>query len=336
ARVVDRRPSTFEDTELFPPLEAPQERRQVPITIHQLSTQALLKSLTTPKPPETTFTPIEYDEFLSGIGWSQEDIDAEVAITTNELVAAAINRKSMIDSYKSGVAKMPDFTLADVLKMSIINPPLAVLEGLGFYYERVSMPASGWQYGGEWRIDVSILGKEGTIVPTEIGGIPITALGIPILGVQAIPRGQETGIPDIKKAVDEFRNLNPEASAREAYVYAWKKWDAPGPPVIDFVLKYLLLEGLLDPLSFVGWGFVTRGLRSAGPVGRILARGNMAAAEVLELPFDGLKYVTTKVIPKTVTQRATVMSRESQKIVTRAMELAGDGKHPLPLRQMTP
>ncbi|KKN10114.1 hypothetical protein LCGC14_1039820 [marine sediment metagenome] len=318
-------PSTSDMPELtpegleFPPLVAPTQLRDRPITIHQLSTRALLKSLTTPKVPETAFTPEEYDAYLESLGWSEEDIDNKFLIQRDQLIAEAQNRKSMQDAYKGEVAKMPDFTLVDALKMSIINPPLIALEGLGFYYERVSMPAAGWLYGGGWKIDIPF--TELAISPAQIGEIPIAPFGLPIAGVRVLPRDQETGIADITRAYEDFRNQNPDASEREAYVYAWKKWEAPGPPVIDFILKYMLMEGVVDPLSLVGWGFITRGLRTLGPVGRTLAAGNMAAAHVLELPFDAIKYITKSVIPKTVTLRAAALSRESQSIVKRYIEL---------------
>ena len=270
-------PELAPEGQLFPPLVAPTQQRDLPITIHQLSTQALLKSLTTPKVPETTMSEEEYDEWLRQMEWSEEDIDNKLLIQRDQLIAEAQNRKSMIESYKGEVAKMPEFTLVDALKMSIINPPLIALEGLGFYYEHVSMPAAGWLYS--------------------------------------------KAIPDIQKAYEDFKGQNPDASEREAWVYAWKKWEAPGPPVLDFILKYILMEGLVDPLSYVGWGIVTRGLRTMGPVGRVLAQGNMAAAHVLELPFDAVKYITKSVIPKTVSLRAAAMSRESQSIAKRYFEL---------------
>ncbi|KKM18053.1 hypothetical protein LCGC14_1669570, partial [marine sediment metagenome] len=127
-------------------------------------------------------------------------------------------------------------------------------------------------------------------------------------------------IPDIQAAAEEFRKANPGATEREARVYAWLKWDAPGPPVLDFIFKYILMEGLVDPLTIVGWGIVTKGLRALGPAGRVLAAGNRVVGEVLELPFDFIKYVAKDVFPRTITQNATVLSRETLSIVDRYVE----------------
>ena len=128
-------------------------------------------------------------------------------------------------------------------------------------------------------------------------------------------------IPDIQKAYIDFRAQNPSATDREAYVYAWKKWDAPGPPVVDFILKYMLMEAIVDPITLVGWGIATKFLRTLGPVGRTLAKANMIAAEGLELPFDGIKWVARN-LPKSVSGRAAAMARESVKILDRYFELA--------------
>lgn len=254
----------------YPPLVPPAYGiTLLPVSIHQLSTQELLKTLMVPKVPETQFTDAEYQEYLRTKGWSEEDIDNELQITRDKLIAEAQERKNMIESYRNEVAALPPLELTDLLQMAIMNPPLLVLEGLGFYYEHVSMPAAGWLY---------------------------------------------QQIPDIQKAYDEFIKANPGATDREAFVYAWEKWDAPGPPVIDFILKYIIMEGIVDPLTYVGWGIVSRGLKPLGPAGRFIAAGNQAAAEVMELPFDFLKYAARK-IPKTVLGKAGVSSRESLSIL---------------------
>jgi len=266
-----------EEKPKYPPLvPPPTEMKLTPVPIHQLSVNELVKSLKAPQIPETSMNQEEYNEFLLSSGWSQDDIDNEVQVTKEQLIAEAQNRKNMIEAARAEGAKIPELKLFDMVKMAVINPPMLVLEGLNIYYEHVSMPAAGWLYGQ---------------------------------------------IPDIKKAYEDFKGQNPDATEREAHVYAWKKWEAPGPPVLDFILKYMIMEGVVDPLSYVGWGFVTKGLRSIGPAGRMIATGNMAAGEVLELPFDFIKWFSKSVIPKTVAQRAAVAARESQSILKRYFEL---------------
>lgn len=138
-------------------------------------------------------------------------------------------------------------------------------------------------------------------------------------------------ISDIRKAAEEFRQANPDASEREALVYAWDKWDAPGPNWTDFILKYMLMEGIVDPTTYLGWGIVTKMARPLGPVGRGVAAGNKAIGEMLDIPFDLVKAGWAK-LPKTVGQQATVLSNESYSILTRGFELVS-GK---PLTQMLP
>jgi hypothetical protein len=271
-------PEVSGEEPLYPELVAPSSAGAgTPVTIHQLSTQEIMKSLRTPITPESAMTEAEFNAYLKEKGYSQEDIDGQTQITTEKLIAEAQNRKNLVEGYIKSVAEMPTLTTMDVLKQVILQPPMVVLEGMNYYYEHVSMPNAGFVYGK---------------------------------------------IPDIQKAYQEFKRTNPDASDREARTYAWKQWEAPGPPVLDFILKSMIMEGIVDPTMYLGWGIGTKLLRSLGPVGRTLARGNMAIGEVLEAPFDFAKWVTGSVIPKTLIQRATVTSRESLAVIDRYFELA--------------
>ena len=260
----------------FPQLVAPTQRAPIaPQSIHQLTTQELLKTFRIPEAPATQMSDEEWNEYLSAKGWSDEEIADQDRITVEQLVAEAQNRKNMIDAFRAEGATLPRRDALDIFQQAVITPSLVVLEGLNFYYEHVSMPAAGWLYGK---------------------------------------------IPDIQAAAEEFRKANPGASEREARVYAWLKWDAPGPPVLDFVFKYIVMEGLVDPLTYIGWGIVTKGLRAAGPGGRVLAAGNRFVGEVLELPFDYIKYIAAEVFPKTISLRAASLSRETLSIVDQYVE----------------
>ncbi len=269
-----------EETALIAPTAVAPPQRPAPPSLQRLTVNEIVRTLqatAAPKTPTSTMSQTEWDEYLKSKGWSEEDVDEQVRVLTEQLVADAQNRKNLVEAYRNEVAYMPEQTTLDILKQAVVNPPLVVLEGLNIYYEHVSMPAAGWLYGQ---------------------------------------------IPDIEAAYNQFKTENPNATEREARVYAWKQWEAPGPPVADFVLKYMLMEGVVDPLSYVGWGFVTKGLRALGPAGRLAAAGNVAAGQVMELPFDGIKWFAKSVIPKTISQQAAVMSRNSLSILDRYFELA--------------
>ena len=280
----------------FPQLVAPTQRAPIaPQSIHQLTTQELLKTFRIPEAPATQMTDEEWNEYLSAKGWSEEEIADQDRIAVEQLVAEAQNRKNMIDAFRAEGATLPRRDALDIFQQAVITPSLVVLEGLNFYYEHVSMPAAGWLYGSpSW---------------------PARA----IRKAFTLGFGAE-GIPDIQAAAEEFSKANPGSTMREAYVYGWQKWDAPGPPVIDFVFKYILLEGLVDPLTYIGWGLVTKGLRALGPGGKVLAAGNSVVGEVLELPFDYIKYVAKEVFPKTISLRAASLSRETLSIVDQYVE----------------
>ncbi len=268
----------------YPPLEAPPEQTTAkPVTISQLSRQEILSALRAPQIPASALTEEEMNAHLKDKGWSDEDVDQQLAITTEQLIAEAKNHKSLLDEIRANGIKFPEQTRAELMKSIALQPALHTLEVLSMYFEHVSMPAAGWVYGM---------------------------------------------IPDIRRAKEEFKRTNPEASDREVLVYAWEQWDAPGPPVFDFTLKYLVMEGIVDPMTWIPlagvalrWGagsaragsFASRTLGSA-------AGAFASASEVMDLPFDALKYLTGHVIPKTVVQRASKLTRESQAVLDRFFE----------------
>ena len=260
----------------MPPLQPPTETKVVPLSIHRVSVQNLVKALITPKVPTTSMSEEEYRQFLREKNYSEEDIDAELGMTVEKLVALAQNRKSMIDAYKSEGVTLPSLTLSKILQMTIVTPPLAALEALGFYYEHTSMPAAGWLYGK---------------------------------------------IPDIHRAYLDFKAKNPDATDREARVYAWEQWNVPWTPTaIDFIIKNMVMETFTDPATLLGFRFITKGLRALGPAGRALAMGNIVIGEVLEAPFDFAKWIANSVLPKTIRQQATVFSRNSEQVIKGAFE----------------
>lgn len=257
----------------YPALKAPAQVTSIaPVSIHRLTTNELIKTYKFAEIPETQFQEEEYNAYLRDVeGWSEEDIENKDVIIVETIIADALNRKSLVDSFRNGQGELPARDAFDLFQQAVINPPLMALEALNWYYEHVSMPLAGWVYGK---------------------------------------------IPDIHKANLEFRAANPDATAREAAVYAWENWDNPGPPVLDFIFKYIIMEGIVDPLSWVGVGLVSKGLRIGNTtVGGLLARANFAVGEVLELPFDYIKWVGKEVFSKTILQKAGVLTRDGQQIV---------------------
>jgi len=277
-------PSDALQKEFFTGLKPPANIQATPVSLHSLSVDSLMKSLTTVAPPQTEWLQSEWESFLTAKGYNLEDADTETVKAADALVAEALNRKSMLDATFQSIREMPTQSALSIMVRSLVNPPLVALEALNVYYEHVSIPFAGWMYGS---------------------------------------------IPDIEKAYNEFKLANPDASQREARVYAWKKWEAPGPPVLDFMLKNMLMEGAVDPVTYLTFGgLATRGLRAMGPAGRVLAAGNEAMTAVLDLPFDAVKYTAKSIIPKTISQQGAVLSRESLQFLNRYFEIYA-GKQPL-------
>lgn len=123
-------------------------------------------------------------------------------------------------------------------------------------------------------------------------------------------------IPDIEAEYQRFKVANPNATDREALVHAWIAWDAPFEGVAEWMLKYMLMEGLVDPLTYVGWGIAARLTKPIPYIGRLVGAAERGAATVFELPFDLVKYGWSR-IPKTIAQRATVAQHQAGQYVER-------------------
>ena len=125
----------------------------------------------------------------------------------------------------------------------------------------------------------------------------------------------KTFIPDIEV---EYQRLRRTESTWQALAHAWEEWDAPGEGAAEWILKYMLMEGLVDPLTYVGWGIATKITKPLGAFGRMVGAMERGAAATLELPFDLLKYGIRK-LPKTLGQHATIASHKAGQFTEKYM-----------------
>lgn len=265
----------------YPPLVAPAPVTRVPVTLHHLSTQEIIKSLKTPRTPESAMTKREWEEFLKLKGYDDEDIDNEQQLLAEELIASWQDRNSQLEAFRTGIAEMPEYKLTDMLKEMAFQPGLALAEVAMVYFEHVSMPLAGKLY--------------------------------------------KNFIPDLEAEYQRFKVANPDVSDREALVHAWVAWDAPFEGWQQWVLKYMLMEGLVDPLTYVGWGIAAKLTKPIPYVGRMVGAAERGAMAVFELPFDAAKWLVRK-FPKTLTQRATMAQHQASQYVERYLTKA-TGRH---------
>lgn len=121
----------------------------------------------------------------------------------------------------------------------------------------------------------------------------------------------KTVIPDIEA---EYQRLRKTESTWQALQMAWEDWDAPFEGSASWILKYILMEGLTDPLTYVGWGIATRITRPIPYIGKLVGATERGAAAVLELPFDLIKSGIKK-LPKTPAQRALLAQAKAGQFV---------------------
>lgn len=288
-------PEVVELEEEYPELVAPTPppHVRVPVSIHQLSVQEILRALKIPRVPEGAMSQEQWNEFLKLKGYTDEDIDNELQLKAEELIASWQDRNSQIEAFRTGLAEMPEYKVTDMLKEMVVQPGLALAEVAMIYFEHVSMPLAGMLY--------------------------------------------KNFIPDLEAEYQRFKAANPDAPEREALVHAWMAWDAPFEGWQSWVLKYMIMEGLVDPLTYVGWGIATKVANIPAKIfkvgrwhplaypGRLVGALEQGAAAVFEAPFDALKYIYGK-IPKTLTQRATMAQHQATQYVERYLTRA-TGRH---------
>ena len=119
-------------------------------------------------------------------------------------------------------------------------------------------------------------------------------------------------IPDMEAEYQRLRAS--DTSHWRALQLAFDDWDA------NWFLKYMIMENVVDPLSYVGWGIAGRLAKALPykPLTKIAAleRGIM---NVIDIPADGVKYLWRK-LPRTLGQRAMKQEQITGQVVKRFIE----------------
>lgn len=121
--------------------------------------------------------------------------------------------------------------------------------------------------------------------------------------------------PDVRYGYEKYRQTE---STWMALGHAWEDMETHGTG--EWFTKYMVLEALVDPLSYVGWGIATRLTRPLGGFGRWVAAGERATMQVIDRPFDLIKS-GIKLIPKTPGLRALSKEGRAGQLFQNTMEL---------------
>ena len=256
--------------ELVPPTEVGIEVG-TPVALNLLTVDEIIKALQSSvevPPPSPILSEEEWRQYLLSSGYDPDDPDLDYIQSESErLIAEWKERDSQITAFKEGVATMPDYTLIDILKESIIQPGLGLMELANIYFEHVSQPLAGLLY--------------------------------------------KTFVPDIEKKYQEYKQTE---STWKALAHSWQEWDAPGEGAWEWILKYMIMEGIADPLSYVGWGIATKITRPLGGFGRLVGAAERGFMQVMNLPFDMLKAGLNR-LPKSLSQRAAISEAKAVQFV---------------------
>lgn len=135
----------------------------------------------------------------------------------------------------------------------------------------------------------------------------------------------KTFIPDIEA---EYQRLRKTESTWMALSYAWEGWE------FNWFVKYMLMETLIDPLTYVGWGIATRVTKPIPYVGRFVGAAEKGVQALFEIPFDLVK-AGWKKIPSTMGQRALSTQRVTGRLVDRAFtKHLGKPLHKITMKEM--
>lgn len=245
-----------------------------PVNINQLTIDEIKKALTTPMAPPQTMTDEEWKNMLLSEGYTEEDLEASnlMSAQAEALVADWQEISNQLEAFRSGLAEMPSYTVASVVKEALLQPAILLMDVANVYFEHVSQPLAGLLY--------------------------------------------KTFVPDIDAAYRRYEQAG--ENTWQALAHAWQEWDAPGQGAGEWILKYILMEGLVDPLSYVGWGIATRITKPLGVIGRMVGAAEGRFMAVLDVPFDLLKAGLRK-LPKTMAQEAAIAQAMAGQYVDRFM-----------------
>lgn len=138
----------------------------------------------------------------------------------------------------------------------------------------------------------------------EMAGLYFEHVTMPLAG-----HAYRKFIPDIET---EYQRLIKTESTWRAAQMAWENWDQ------NFFLKYILMEGFVDPFTYFGWGIATRITRPIPYVGRLVGAAERGIQTFFEIPFDMIK-AGWKAIPKTTAQRALIAQHQAGQYVEQYM-----------------
>lgn len=235
----------------LPELVVPTDVTGTPTAIHKLTINAIIESLTAPKVPPSVMSEEEWADFMVESGQISSKADLEQVEFMQDTA------DSIIDEWQ----------------------------------ERNNMLASYRDAVAEMPdYELIDLAKEAVIQPglalLTIAGAYFEHVSMPLAG--AI---YKTFIPDIEV---EYQRLKKTEGSWMALSYAWESWDPElwlfDDSAAEWIMKYILMEGLVDPLTYVGWGIATRLTKPLGPVGRMVGSVERGVAATMEIPFDMLKF----------------------------------------------
>lgn len=313
------------DEPILPALEAPEPTagQAIPVTMNQLTVEEIMKSMVAPTIPPSVLSEEEWLAYLSESGQISETSDQAMVSYYKEQAQAMIDawkeRDNMLQAYRQGIAEMPEFEAVDLLKEMVVMPGMALLDVGRFYFEHVSQPLAGLAWSHAYRPAMPWEGEQ----MVEVGRVKL-------------PLVQFGFSRDIEA---EYQRYRLEDSTWKALSHAWESWDAPGEGAWSWMLKYMLMEGLTDPMSYLGWGIATKITRPLGAFGRAVAGFERGFSAVCEIPFDALKfplrarwapelvaklhlperYAGQFVVPRTLAQRATIAMHEAGQYVEVAL-----------------
>ncbi|KKK63565.1 hypothetical protein LCGC14_2993000, partial [marine sediment metagenome] len=108
---------------------------------------------------------------------------------------------------------------------------------------------------------------------------------------------------------------------------------APGEGAWEWILKYMLMEGLVDPLTYLGWGIAARLTKPLGLLGRGVGAVERGAMTAFEIPFNLLRATPDALyglgqrlagkpitgVPRTIGQQATIAMHTTSRYVDKYM-----------------
>ena len=261
----------------YPALQPPLQVVEGPPTISRLTVQAIVRSLSAPKIPDSVMTRDEWADHLVESGQISDKADLEsyefYKAQAEQMVADWQENINAMEASRFALGReMPEQTLSDLFKEMVIMPGLFFSDIANVYFEKVSQPLAGLVYGG-W-------------------------------------------VPDIDAAYQRYKAAG--ESTWQALGHSWAEWDAPGEGAAEWILKYMLMESIVDPTTYLGWGIATKLTKPLGSFGRVIAATEKGMTSTLDLPFDLIKS-GLKRIPKTTGQEASIAMAKAGQYVDKYM-----------------